>query len=611
MLLEQQDAELFYQLWIPLLNFVNQKYKICPQPGILDRGRNFDTSAAKKVANHLWSHTQILDAYLSETELPEEHAQIIASWKRCRPGKYILERHLKKGSVFISEKDRKVYMVKGLFSTWEEMFGKGPVLLDAVLLPFRDSIITDGLMAAYPVYFGSGIREALKEVYLNAKADNTIYFSLNGSEPKRSPHKKEEASAAGSYVISVSYGTGCYRHIQIGANDTLFDLHKAILNAFEFDDDSQHAFFMDNYVWSPVDAYVSGRTEFGSRLTKRYPLKKLKLEKGKKFKYLLDYETIWVFQCKVLRKLEEKTDIPGVIKSVGEPPDQYADDEDEEEYSEKELQELLKRLPLSKKQTDDIYAYMTAGANLYGLVSLYDLYQLYNSQNPKVDAESFLMAASVFCCSENSDFFVFQKTEKVRPTAEENMKDVEIAALQLYLGGLDENIRELRRMQKGKPLKIFPKEEFLRFANFPYFPETLQRNAMLRCLRGVAASLPGSPLEYCDDIQAEIVLDIPSRDILNTVKEEGLTASPKWDLELFCRLLQDLNNTTYKYANRGHTPEEMFAILHPERRGPAGQMSLFDMEGPMLKQTVTGTPARNGPCPCGSGKKYKNCCGKT
>lgn len=242
MLLEQQDAELFYQLWIPLLNFVNQKYEICPQLGTFDRGHNFDISAAKKIAGYLWAHTEIIDEYLSETNLPEEQAQIITGWKRCRSGKYIVERHLKKGSVFISEEEQKVYMVKGLFSTWEEMLGKGPVLLDAVLLPFRDSIITDGLMIAYPVHFGSGIRESFKEIYLNAKADNTICFSLEGSEPERPSRKEKETSTSGSYVISVSYGTGCYRHIQIGANDTLSDLHKAILNAFEFDDDSQHAF---------------------------------------------------------------------------------------------------------------------------------------------------------------------------------------------------------------------------------------------------------------------------------------------------------------------------------------------------------------------------------
>ncbi len=36
----------------------------------------------------------------------------------------------------------------------QEMLGKGPVLLDAVLLPFRDSIISDGLVMPYNIHFG-------------------------------------------------------------------------------------------------------------------------------------------------------------------------------------------------------------------------------------------------------------------------------------------------------------------------------------------------------------------------------------------------------------------------------------------------------------------------
>ena len=41
----------------------------------------------------------------------------------------------------------------------------------------------------------------------------------------------------GSYVISVSQRTGCYRHIKISSAATLHALHKAIIAAFEFDDD--------------------------------------------------------------------------------------------------------------------------------------------------------------------------------------------------------------------------------------------------------------------------------------------------------------------------------------------------------------------------------------
>ena len=69
-------------------------------------------------------------------------------------------------------------MVKGLFSTWAEMLGESPVLLEAVLIPFRDSIISDGLVVPYRLYFGKGAREDFKEVYMNAKRNHTIRFSF-------------------------------------------------------------------------------------------------------------------------------------------------------------------------------------------------------------------------------------------------------------------------------------------------------------------------------------------------------------------------------------------------------------------------------------------------
>ena len=53
-----------------------------------------------------------------------------------------------------------------------------------------------------------------------------------------------------SYVISVSLGKGCYRHIRISADMTFDDLSCAILDAFMFDNDHLHGFFMDNIFWS-------------------------------------------------------------------------------------------------------------------------------------------------------------------------------------------------------------------------------------------------------------------------------------------------------------------------------------------------------------------------
>ncbi len=330
MTLEKQDAELFYQLWFPLLDYVNKKYKICPKIKEINRSQGIVSSDAKAISNYVWSHTEVLKEYLSEAQLPEEQAQIVAGWERCKPGKYIMERHLKKGTVFISEEDQRVYMVKGLFSTWEEMMGKGPLLLDTVLIPFRDSIISDGLVISYPVYFGRGCSEAFKEIYRKAKEEHSICSSFGDDESERAPRKKKGSGKVESYVIKVALNGQCYRHIQISKYAPLGVLSEVILETFGFDDDHCHAFFMDNRYWSNGDAYYSDDMDGGSRISYRMPLHRLGLKKGDAFKYLFDFGDEWRFQCRILQELEEKTDEPKVIKAVGEAPEQYPSWDDEE-----------------------------------------------------------------------------------------------------------------------------------------------------------------------------------------------------------------------------------------------------------------------------------------
>lgn len=133
-----------------------------------------------------------------------------------------------------------------------------------------------------------------------------------------------------SYVISVSVGTGCYRHIKLSSQATLLELHEEILYAFEFFDDHAHAFFMDNVAWSDRNAYFCDFIEDEDKFTKDYTLEKLGLDIGVKFKYVFDFGDDWQFQCKVLKILDEKTEEPEVVRTKGEPPSQYDYDDDAE-----------------------------------------------------------------------------------------------------------------------------------------------------------------------------------------------------------------------------------------------------------------------------------------
>lgn len=129
-------------------------------------------------------------------------------------------------------------------------------------------------------------------------------------------------AARGSLVLSVSLGKGCYRHIQLGTGETMQTLHRAILDAFSFDDDHLYAFFMDNRTWS-WDFIASPMYEDAERTADQYALESLGLRPGDAFKYVFDFGEEWLFQCKVLRRLEEETEAPRVVRSVGDAPEQY------------------------------------------------------------------------------------------------------------------------------------------------------------------------------------------------------------------------------------------------------------------------------------------------
>ena len=149
-------------------------------------------------------------------------------------------------------------------------------------------------------------------------------------DDKKSVSKKKKSKVvsirpAHSYVISISLGTGCYRHIQISGAYTLKDLHLAILDAFEFKDKHDHAFFMDNHLWSLEDCYYIEGMKEDCRSTSNYTLNQIGLYQGKTFKYIFDFSDEWTFQCKVLRVLENDTDIPIIIRSKGAAPNQHDD----------------------------------------------------------------------------------------------------------------------------------------------------------------------------------------------------------------------------------------------------------------------------------------------
>lgn len=464
-----------------------------------------------------------------------------------------------------------------------------------------------------------------------ASVENAEAAPVFLSWTEKYPIMEEEKGKAGiyvekSYVFSVSLGTGCYRHIRIAQKATLFQLHQAILNAFGFDDDHAHAFFMSNHAWDPLTAYVHPTMEPGDRSTKKFKLSQFKFQKGDLFKYIFDFGDCWTFQCKFLRPLDEQTDIPGVIRSKGEAPPQYAaceddawdeDGEDEpveladfpEIYEQERLLKMYRALRIPQETQDLLYIYCLAAVRLYGVIPLKRLYEIYTAQNKPLSKADFLAFCEVLRHEKN--YFAILGRECFEPGAPaSDPMERELIAEYLYAISLEDYF-DLCEEQRGKPWCILPREEFLRYADDAYYPDSPQRTAMLQFLRTIEKYMPNCTAEEALlEVQDQIEMGISLGNIVDDLNRLCAYKLKERALRDFLPLYVELHNNSRLTENRGYTPVELRAQAEPPMRPPFAPPTDIGGWNPPFQPAKPPEPSKNGPCPCGSGKKYKRCCGK-
>lgn len=185
--LSQQDADLFFNLMWSLQFYVKQQLKLFPEVKTAVAYRKSGSDVRVKVRNALWEHPELIAAYAEANpdNLPAEHLNIVAGWQNFVQGRFFIERMLKKYTIFIQ--DEMVYGVLGLYDPLDEIIDKRalPIYVQAVLLPFRDVIVYDGLLSSYSVVFGSGIQGELKEKYNRAKRKGEIIVSFDTAVQKQ------------------------------------------------------------------------------------------------------------------------------------------------------------------------------------------------------------------------------------------------------------------------------------------------------------------------------------------------------------------------------------------------------------------------------------------
>lgn len=196
-------------------------------------------------------------------------------------------------------------------------------------------------------------------------------------------------------------------------------------------------------------------------------------------------------------------------------------------------------------------------------------------------------------------------------------------------------------VQKDKPFYIPSRQEIEEFYDkgcllssrshhdmFRYFRKTLgcsEKDAELWVLEMYHAINNEARLQEVIDMLQDSSSD----------NEPGFVFGSQKDVEEFVKLYMNMSNHSHIIANRGYPPHDLFNAMGGVRslpkdlvispRGPEAAAMLDKSREELAKHGIRideeRTDAmlsgekrkkigRNEPCPCGSGKKYKNCCGK-
>lgn len=291
-------------------------------------------------------------------------------------------------------------------------------------------------------------------------------------------------------------------------------------------------------------------------------------------------------------------------------------------YRREELTRLQSEIKLPDEIVDLIRTYFGAASNLYARIPLKKLHDIYNSQNNPVSQECFLQVADLI--SHEQHHYTILGREVFHPDeAPSQSMDRELVAEHLYAVG-DAYYYETEELQDGVQYYIPPKEEFLRYTDDYYVEKTPQYLAMVCFLRRNQRKLPCPPEEIAEELHLQMTMGDDYRSMTDNARRLGVRFDNKQDFYAFLELLVNMCRHTRQFNRRGHTPAECnvpsvnIDVIAGGYEYEGDYEDGFTKTVKLLRTVLdkpqsnafSGAPSRNAPCPCGSGRKYKNCCGK-
>lgn len=236
-----------------------------------------------------------------------------------------------------------------------------------------------------------------------------------------------------------------------------------------------------------------------------------------------------------------------------------------------------------KERSDLLSNYAMAAVELYGVISQDDFVALFNSQNADpTDIDEVFRTLLRQIAVDKGDYCFWDEYIVSDEFEEDDFKGVNL----------------LLRQIGDKPRYIPEKHELLKYADPDYYEPTEATRALLLYIRGSLSLDECLSQAIVDEIHDSCAVDNPLQECLSVFYSYAIPLEME-HLQKLAELISDVNNSTRLWSNNGHTPNEIFNQYEWSKLRPLPR-----------NQAKAKKVGRNDPCPCGSGKKYKKCCGR-
>lgn len=297
---------------------------------------------------------------------------------------------------------------------------------------------------------------------------------------------------------------------------------------------------------------------------------------------------------------------------------------------------------LSEEQIGYYKKLFYAFANLYGLIPIRKIYEiLTDNYGMEISEKSFLDLCEYFRYEQKSFFYIFGKEEYYQEDTSPASEPMDrLLAFDPFVE-FDDAYELVLSLKEGKPWYVPPIEELEKYEDDLYFEKNKAFDSVIGFLKDeFKLDFIDSNSKIYDAFFTLKLEDHNFDNFLDELQQSGLDLTFE-RVQKLAPYYTELNNNTRMQANNGYTPAEMeklreefgfsgdslyiselhLSVSHEherhkkmdkqinEFRTMRTMLSQYDLANDLLLKTQK--PGRNDPCPCGSGKKYKKCCGRS